>query len=691
MRPIIPAEEFLSLVKQTLAERTRVRAAVARGRWLESEPDKDRAKAFLARRQLGSAPRGAEAVQGETIDYQSAAFLVEGAQVRRAVGYVELNAPGQSRMGSGFLVGPGLFLTNCHVLGNEDEALAATVTFDRELDPGLAPTTTSVYRLDPQRLFLCQPVDGLDFALVALGERLSGSATLEELGFCPISPSGDKHAIGMNVNIIQHPRGHYKQVAIRNNLLTHRTPRSLLYETDTEVGSSGSPVFNDSWDVVALHHWGEPYLAKLDLDEASEIPVHVNEGVRVSAIHAALSEQLAGLGGAQHALLAQVLSAHQQVPAGPVAPVLSGPRRRVPQPRSEGALAAALESAVSIPLEISIRLAGSASPAAPAQAQLAPPRRLMRSAEAVRIDTRYHLRRGYIDEGFIPGHTVPLPELDAQLAEQLQPLRAGERNAAQGELKYQHFSVKINRDRRMAIFTATNIDGDTYKTVDRDTGRVVSEAEGETWYKDPRVSESSYLGQDFYSAWSAYFDRGHLTRRTDPTWGTDGKAERANADTFHLTNCSPQHFRFNQSAQYWQGLERYVLENGVLSAGEDARLCVFQGPLFDDSIDLWADDVQIPSSFWKVVVWKGAAGLKAVGLVADQLQLLSEPRSFIGQPKALQKIAVSQWRVPIATIARRAGLKFADTVVAGDTHGGQQPVPGAEAAQRIGDWSDIQL
>jgi endonuclease G len=284
-----------------------------------------------------------------------------------------------------------------------------------------------------------------------------------------------------------------------------------------------------------------------------------------------------------------------------------------------------------------------------------------------------------------------LPELDAQLAEQLQPLRAGERNAAKGELKYQHFSVKINRDRRMAIFTATNIDGDTYKTVDRDTGRVVSEAEGETWYKDPRVSESSYLGQDFYSAWSTYFDRGHLTRRTDPTWGTDGKAERANADTFHLTNCSPQHFRFNQSAQYWQGLERYVLENGVLSAGEDARLCVFQGPLFDDSIDLWADDVQIPSSFWKVVAWKGAAGLKAVGLVADQLQLLSEPRSFIGQPKALQKIDVSQWRVPIATIARRAGLKFADAIVAGDTHGGQQPVPGAEAAQRIGDWSDIQL
>ena len=30
------------------------------------------------------------------------------------------------------------------------------------------------------------------------------------------------------------------------------------YSTDTEAGSSGSPVFNDQWEVVALHHSVKP-------------------------------------------------------------------------------------------------------------------------------------------------------------------------------------------------------------------------------------------------------------------------------------------------------------------------------------------------------------------------------------------------------------------------------------------------
>ncbi|MGF6741571.1 DNA/RNA non-specific endonuclease [Paraburkholderia atlantica] len=127
----------------------------------------------------------------------------------------------------------------------------------------------------------------------------------------------------------------------------------------------------------------------------------------------------------------------------------------------------------------------------------------------------------------------------------------------------------------------------------------------------PRVSNSFFLDQTFYSQWSTYSDRGHLTRRSDPTWGTPDEAERANADTFHFSNCSPQHFRFNESAVYWQGLERYVLENGVLDNETKRRLCVIQGPVFDNKIDLWADDVQIPSSFFKIVVWKSAAGTKA--------------------------------------------------------------------------------
>jgi endonuclease G len=31
-----------------------------------------------------------------------------------------------------------------------------------------------------------------------------------------------------------------------------------VYETDTKPGSSGSPVLNDRWQLVVLHHASEP-------------------------------------------------------------------------------------------------------------------------------------------------------------------------------------------------------------------------------------------------------------------------------------------------------------------------------------------------------------------------------------------------------------------------------------------------
>jgi len=73
---------------------------------------------------------------------------------------------------------------------------------------------------------------------------------------------GNKHVIGMNVNIVQHPNALPKMVALRNNILQYRTDRTLLYETDTDHGSSGAAVFNDSWELVALHHFGEPSLER---------------------------------------------------------------------------------------------------------------------------------------------------------------------------------------------------------------------------------------------------------------------------------------------------------------------------------------------------------------------------------------------------------------------------------------------
>lgn len=90
-----------------------------------------------------------------------------------------------------------------------------------------------------------------------------------------------------------------------------------------------------------------------------------------------------------------------------------------------------------------------------------------------------------------------------------------------------------------------------------------------------------------------------------------------------------------------------------------------------------ADGIQIPSSFFKVIVWKGDDGLKAVGLVVDQGPLLSESRKSLGQPKELASVNVTQWRVAIPTIESRTGLSFGDDITRADTiKDKDQPVVG---------------
>jgi endonuclease G len=248
----------------------------------------------------------------------------------------------------------------------------------------------------------------------------------------------------------------------------------------------------------------------------------------------------------------------------------------------------------------------------------------------------------------------------------------------------------MHKVHRVALLTATNIDGATYIEIDRKTGEPADSQprpEGDTWYKDTRINENLTLTNDFYSEWTHLFDRGHLTRRNDPTWGPF--ASRANTDSFHFTNCSPQHWKFNGSIEFWQGVERYVLEQGLWETGLDKRLIVIQGPLYDAPQPLYADDVQIPNAFWKIVVWKGKNGLKAVALAVDQTDLLSIPRKSGPPPDDSVRAKVMQFRTTVADIGRGTGLDL-DALARYDTAAGDLPYVG-EAQQILTNWSQIKV
>ncbi|MEJ7606324.1 MAG: DNA/RNA non-specific endonuclease, partial [Bryobacteraceae bacterium] len=180
---------------------------------------------------------------------------------------------------------------------------------------------------------------------------------------------------------------------------------------------------------------------------------------------------------------------------------------------------------------------------------------------ASRIDRQYSSRRGYSSR-FLPGFPVPMPQLDGQQRSQAARVRGIGESENPFELKYEHFSVMLNAERRMAIFSICNIDGSKRIHVNRDTGQAVSEPEAtETWATDPRVPEETQLSDAFYARLrrdlriSDFFARGHLTRREDPNWGTAPAAERANNDTYHHPNACPQvNNAFNASQKAWQGI-----------------------------------------------------------------------------------------------------------------------------------------
>lgn len=205
-------------------------------------------------------------------------FLSEGVRKAKAVGRIKLPAAGGSRLGTGFMISPRIMMTNNHVLGSRSEAGSATMEFDFFVREDGTNGPIIRFNLQPEAFFVTQ-VD-LDFTLVAVEAVNSDGLQLSGRGWFPLAGPSGKAVVGERVSIIQHPNGDPQKVAVHDNKIVdvNFNDYFLHYETDTMGGSSGSPVLNIDWDLVALHHAAVG---------------HSNEGIRISSIVSRLREILA--------------------------------------------------------------------------------------------------------------------------------------------------------------------------------------------------------------------------------------------------------------------------------------------------------------------------------------------------------------------------------------------------------------
>lgn len=272
--------------------------------------------------------------------------------------------------------------------------------------------------------------------------------------------------------------------------------------------------------------------------------------------------------------------------------------------------------------------------------------------EAFPIDPNWKDREGY-DENFLgKKFKVPLPVLSAtQQQNTVEVPEEFRKKSNRYTLPYHHYSLAMNKQRRLAWFSAANIDGGKQRKLIRGKDR---------WSVDARIEEDPsapkyQMGEELYAG--ADTDRGHLTRFLDVAWGSsDSEAKNSVADTFMFTNCSLQLSGFNQGKDRWQGLERFLLEE---KARKEKRLMtVITGPVLRAEDPVYRNQhmnysARIPLRFWKICALIRAVDekLSATGFILGQQDITSLP----GFEEAFD---VSAAQITIAELERLTGLKF---------------------------------
>jgi endonuclease G len=569
-----------------------------------------------------------------------------------SIGRVEL--PNNSDIpyaGTGFVVGDGLLMTNRHVARIFTDGLGmhlryhtggSAVDFKRE--DGVPASDTSA-RVKVTDVVMIHPY--WDMALLKVDGLPDSAKPLK------LAVTAPEDLVGKDVVVVGYPARDYRNdLEVQDRVFqrkygvkrmqpgkAQKRERIRSFENDVDAmthdsstlgGNSGSAMIDvASGTVVGLHFAGEYLKANY------AVPTYeLARDQRV--VDARLNFQGSVAATTLWASSWAFADSHPEKtvppvpPAGPVAPV---PVPAVPAAPLPPTLVQAAGTTVSFLLPVTLAIgapipvAGSAT-LVPGTPPAGAPEAESSIEKVPKIYPDLSLRKGYQNDflHFEDGQTVPLPQLTS----------AGKALAAKLEdgstvLNYHKFSLVMHKKRRLALFTAANVDWrdekrkidgrkPTRKELDGFTGN-----EKEDWVVDPRIPLDHQIPDYFYRKGGGAFDRGHLVRRDDVAWGDSFEdMQQGNGDTFHTTNCSPQTAEFNRAkpSEFNWG----ALENLIQKQTRTEQVCIFSGPVLAEDDRYFhglvksgvAVSIQIPSRFWKIIVANNDGKPAAFGFVLDQ-------------------------------------------------------------------------
>ncbi len=188
-------------------------------------------------------------------EYMDGGFLMRA--TNRALSVCQVQVP-KKQNGTGFLIGPNLLMTNYHVLESpyiagdkkEENAPNVKLRFNYTSTAQGGESEGIEFKLATENPIVeSSPVPELDFVLLRVEDKIRKEESIKPLTYMPDSPA-DK-----SLNIIQHPNGGPLMFAFSSNGVTGvYDDGRIQYSSKAAGGSSGSPCFNDQWELVAIHH-----------------------------------------------------------------------------------------------------------------------------------------------------------------------------------------------------------------------------------------------------------------------------------------------------------------------------------------------------------------------------------------------------------------------------------------------------